>query len=149
MDSAKVLRSAFRASSCLGHAYRISRGSSTYCTIEKSVPHLSGIGRVGTPLCIADFRMLCNKSTTRTKSRGGRGPPCLTPLLQWKTLFRTPFNNIADVPDSIIIFNQCCHFAPKPLCCIILMIASCSILSKVFSKSSFRITIYFLEALHR
>ena len=38
------------------------------------------------------------KSVAKTKS-GERGSPCLTLLLQWKVLPRTPFNSTEEVPE--------------------------------------------------
>jgi len=90
-----------------------------------------------------------SKSAAKTKSRGERGSPCLTPLLQWKVLPGTPFNRTVDVPELRMELIPDHHFMSKPLCAITSKITLCSILSKAFSKSSFRTIISFFEWWHR
>jgi hypothetical protein len=140
---------ALRASSCLGQASIIRSVSSAYWTIGKSQPHLSGRGRERIPFYIAKFTTLCSKSAARTNKRGDKGSHCLTPLIQWNTLPDTPLRRMAEVPILNIIFIHFLHLSPKPLCCNILKMTSCSILSNAFSKSNFRITISFFDCLQR
>lgn len=58
-----------------------------------------------------------SKSAAKTKSRGERGSPCLTPLLQWKVLPGTPFNRTADVPELRMESIQDLHFYAKTRVC--------------------------------
>jgi hypothetical protein len=57
----------------------------------------------------------------------------------------TPFNKIDEVPKDINDFIQPIHYLLKPLCSIILKMASCSIVSKALAKSSLIIRIGFLD----
>jgi hypothetical protein len=50
--------------------------------IGKSKVEFKGIGNLRRPFAITLFSKDWRKSTTRTKSKGERGPPCITPLLQ-------------------------------------------------------------------
>jgi len=80
--SAKLLRRAFMKTNCLASASIIKRVSSAYCTIGKSRLDRRSIGLLINPLFIAEFTKVYRKSAASTKSRGERGSPCLTPLLQ-------------------------------------------------------------------
>jgi hypothetical protein len=46
------------------------------------------------------------------------GCPCLTPLLQWKTLPGVPFNKTEEVPEERMPFSHFIHLFGKPLCSI-------------------------------
>ena len=86
-----------------------------------------------------------NRSATRTKRRDDRGSPCLTPLRQLNGFPRIPFKMIDEVLELRILLIQPTHLSQKPLNLRICRIAWCSTLSKAFSKSSFKMTISFLE----
>jgi hypothetical protein len=47
-------------------------------------------------LLIADW----SKSAAKTKIRGDKGSPCLTPILQKNYLLGTPFRRTADLPKE-------------------------------------------------
>lgn len=117
--------------------------------MEMYLPHLCWRGSRRRTRSFALLIIVCRKSATRTKSSDDKGSPCLTHLLQWKRLPRTPFNNTPNVPELIIILIHFNHLGLNPLCHSMSMITSCSILSNAFSKSSFKITISFLICLHR
>jgi len=78
-----------------------------------------------------------------------RGSPCLTPLLHLNIFPSVPLSRIEDLPEVRIFSIQFIHFAGKPLCFMTWRLTWCSTLSKAFSKSSFRITISFLECWQR
>jgi hypothetical protein len=141
VDSTKVFNNALRVINYLGHASRIRRVSYAYYVIGKSNPHLSASGIERIHLCIALFTILCNRPLARTNNNGDSGFSLTFP--------ETPFCSMEDVPNPMIIFIHCYHFCPNPLCCMTLMITPCSTLLKAFSKSNFRITISFLDFLHR
>ena len=143
--SAKLLRRAFMKTNCLASASIIKRVSSAYCTIRKSRLDYKSIGLLINPLFIAEFTKVYRKSAASTKSRGERGSPCLTPLLQWIVLPGTPFRRILVVPDEKMLGIQEIQVWPKPLCLRMSRMNSCSSLSKVFSKSSLRMITFFLE----
>lgn len=92
--------------------------------------------------------MLCKRSAARTNNKGERASPCLTPLLQWKSLPRTPFNRTAEVQVERVFLIHKHHLLGKPLASKICTIAECSTISKAFSKSSLRIMISLLEWWH-
>ena len=83
-------------------------------------------------------------STTRTKSKGDRGSPCLTPLLHLNYLPGVPFKRIEEKPEVKITDIHCNHLPGKPICFMIWMTSQCSMVSKALAKSSFRIIISFL-----
>jgi len=89
--------------------------------------------------------MVYRKSATRTKSKGDKGSPCLTPLLQVKLFPGIPLSSTAEEADPKIFLTQLIQVSEKPLNFIISSMKGCSILSKAFSKSNLRITIFFLE----
>jgi hypothetical protein len=89
------------------------------------------------------------RSAANTNKRGEKGSPCLTPLLQWKVLPGTPLRRTEEVPEPRMSLIQLTHLEPKPLLYKISIIAWCSSLSKAFSKSNLRMTISFLDDLHR
>jgi hypothetical protein len=89
--------------------------------------------------------MDCRKSAARINNRGGRGSPCLTPLLQLKVFPGIPLSKIAEVAEEKIFSIHEIHFCPKPLALKIVSIAWCLILSNAFSKSILMTTISFLE----
>ena len=57
----------------------------------------------------------------------------------------TPLNMTAEILELKISLVQAIHLSGKPLCSIILIINSCSTLSKAFSKSNLRIMISLLD----
>jgi hypothetical protein len=111
--------------------------------IGKSAMYPSSMGRFKSPEFFALLMMDRSRSAASTKRRGGRGSPCLTHLLQWKTFPGTPFNNTSDVVVAKISLIQFVHLSGNPLCRKICRITWSSILSKAFPKSSFKITISF------
>jgi hypothetical protein len=125
----------------------MSRVSSTYRTIGKS-PSPTSRGGFSSPLSLRSLTMYYNGSAPRTKRRGERGSLYLTPLLHLNFLPRTPLTNTEEVPVSSIIFTQKMNFSGNPMALKTSFIASCSIESKAFSKSSLRIIVGFLDALH-
>uniref|UniRef100_A0A0A9G5N5 Uncharacterized protein n=1 Tax=Arundo donax TaxID=35708 RepID=A0A0A9G5N5_ARUDO len=80
-----------------------------------------------------------------TKSRGERGSPCLTPLLQLKDFPGTPLCRMEEVLVCRMVLIHWIHFCGNPFFCSMSKIVLCSTISNVFSKSSFRMTISFLE----
>ena len=96
-------------------------------------------------LLVALLMIDCKRSAASTNKSGDRGSPCLTPLLQRKTSPHTPFKITDEDPELRMALIQEIHLLPKPLASMILRIASCSILSKAFSKSSFRMTSSFFD----
>jgi len=92
--------------------------------------------------------ILCRWSIARTKGRGDRGSPCLTPLLDSKSLPGKPFRRTDDVPEERMSFIQWFHFPRKPLATKISKMASCSTVSKALAKSNFRRIIFLLERWH-
>jgi hypothetical protein len=69
----------------------------------------------------------------------------LTPLLQWKILLGTPLRRMEEEAESRIILVQLIHLAGKPNFFMMARMVPCSMVSKAFSKSSFRITISLFE----
>ena len=122
--------------------------SSAYCRIGKSWSFLRGIGSLKSPSNQAAFRRVWRKSAANTNKRGERRSPCLTPLMQWKTLPGTPFRRTAEVPVLKICCIHCSHFSGKHFALIICNISWCSTLSNAFSKSSFQITSSFFDWWH-
>jgi hypothetical protein len=49
---------------------------------------------------VALLVMLWRRSAARTKRRGDRGSPCLTPLLHGKVELGKPLRRMEEVPDS-------------------------------------------------
>ena len=123
--------------------------ASTYWIIGKSDEHLIGKGRWNKFWSLALLRIDWSRSATSTKSKGESGSPYLTPLLQCKTLPCTPLSSTEEVPVLRIFLIQFVHFSPKPLALRSWIMASCSTLSKAFSKSSFRITNSFFDLWHK
>ena len=123
------------------------RVSSAYWIIGKSLSAERGIGSPNIPCSFAALRRDWRVSTDRTKSRGESESPCLTPLRQWKNFPGTPFNKTAKVPEPKMSF-MCSHFCGNPLNSITLIMNSCSILSKAFSKSNFKMIRSLLEWWH-
>jgi hypothetical protein len=76
-----------------------------------------------------------------TKSRGDRGSPHLTPLLQLRYLPRTSFSKTEVVAELSMPLVHYSHLSLKPRCLIISRIAECSIISNALVKSSMRMTI--------
>ena len=74
--------------------------------IGKSSVYPNGIGGFRRPWLVALLITDCNKSAARTNSKGERGSPYLTPLLQWKTLPDTPLRRTEEVPELRIAFTQ-------------------------------------------
>ena len=74
-----------------------------------------------------------------------RGDHLALPLLHLKGFPRTPLSKIDDTPGLKILSTQLTHLLEKPLCLRTCKITWCSMLSKAFSKSSFKMTISFLE----
>jgi len=58
-------------------------------------------------------------SAARTKSKGDRGSPCLTPLLHLNYLPGVPFRRIKEKPDVKIMEIHSNHFSGKPIYLII------------------------------
>ena len=148
VESLKDWRTPLRKKSCVAEASKMIKVSSAYCMTGKSELG-DGIGSLRKPCWAALLRMDCSRSAARTKSKGERGSPCLTPLLQWKVFPGILFNNTAEVPDLRIDSIHDLHFNPKPLWAKTSKITLCSILSNAFSKSNFRTTISFLEWWHK
>jgi hypothetical protein len=90
------------------------RVSSSYCTNGKSLEHCKGRGRLRKPMPLALLRMDCKRSAARTKRRGERGSPCLTPLLQWIVFLGTPFRRTLEVPTEMMLLTQDNHESPNP-----------------------------------
>jgi hypothetical protein len=67
--------------------------------IGKSVEEVKAMGKFNRPKFFALFRIDWSKSAARTKRRGERGSPCLTPLLQWIVLSGTPLSMTFEVPE--------------------------------------------------
>jgi hypothetical protein len=107
----------------------INRVSLAYCTIGKSEVCYRGMGRFRTPNCLALFKMDCNKSTASTNRSGDSGSPFL----------------IEEVPEFRISLIQLIHLSPNPLAFRISKIASCSIVSNAFSKSTLRMFSFFFD----
>lgn len=95
------------------------------------------------PLLQAWLIMDCKTSAAKTKRRGDKGSPCLTPLLHLKGIPGTPFKRTAEEPEHKIALIQEIHLAENPLYCSMDKMTWYSTLSKAFSKSSFRRTISF------
>lgn len=85
-------------------------------------------------------------SAAMTNNEGDKGFLCLTPLLQCKFCPETPLRRIQEITEVIILLSQSHQVAEKPILSIVPYIVLCSIVSKAFSKSSFRITISFFIA---
>jgi hypothetical protein len=81
MDSEKELSKAFRKKSYLAQPSIMMRVSSAYYKMGKSVEHCRRIGNLSSPRSFALFKIDWRRSVARTKRRGDRGSPCLTPLL--------------------------------------------------------------------
>jgi hypothetical protein len=94
---------------------------------------------------LAWFMSVWRKPAARIKIRGDKRSPYLTPILQWNVFPGTPFNRTEEIPKLKMHFIHLSQRTPKPLAFIKASIVSCSILSKAFSKSNFRMTISFLD----
>jgi len=79
------------------------------------------------PLLAASLIVDCKGSAAKTKRRGERGSPCLTPLLLLKGLPETPFSRIAGEAELKTTLIQEIHFSEKPLLAMTCRITSCSI----------------------
>lgn len=145
MESKKDLRRPLRLKRVLASPGRTSRVSSAYWTMGKSPWKESLIGCFKTPFCQALLTTVWSRSAASTNRRGESGSPCLTPLLQIKVLPGIPLRRTEEVPDSRRLLIQLIHFWENPLCCRVSKMNWCPILSKAFSKSSFKMTISFLE----
>jgi hypothetical protein len=73
--------------------------SSAYWMIRKSLVYSKGMGRLSIFKSLTLFNKVCRKSAAKTKSKGDRGSPYPTPLLQWKILPGTLLRRIVDVPE--------------------------------------------------
>jgi hypothetical protein len=127
----------------------MSKVSSAYGTIENSPPKSSLSGWLIVPFCQALLITVCNKSAARTKRRGDKGSPCLTPLKQLKVFPGIPFNNTAECPELRMLWIHPIHYSENPLCLITSKITWCSSLSKAFSISNLRTITFFLDLWHK
>jgi hypothetical protein len=64
--------------------------------VGKSAKHWRFSGMCKTLFCKDTFTKDCNTSAARTKRRGDKGSPCLTPLLHLKVAPGIPFKSIAE-----------------------------------------------------
>ena len=88
------------------------------------------------------------RSAASTKMRGERGSPYRTPHLQWNCRPGVPLSSTDDLPEEKMHRIQLIHFSLNPMLFIILVMASCSIVSNALAKSSFRSIISCLECWH-
>jgi hypothetical protein len=82
-----------------------------------------------------------SNSAAIINKRGGIGSPCLTPLLQLMLFPGTPFRRTEVVADSKMLVVHLIQLSSNPNLCIIVRMVECSIVSKVFVKSNFRMII--------
>jgi hypothetical protein len=147
VDCAKQINSASRKNNCWASAFINRRVSSAYCTIGKS-----SIGwAIGAWMMFGEAAWLirtCNSSAASTKTRGDKGSPCLTPLLQLKNFPETPWRWTVVEAELRILVTQWIQLAGRPRLDMTWMIAWCSTKSKAFSKSSFKIMISLLDWWH-
>lgn len=106
---------------------------------------LNSIGRLIIPLSLAWLRIDWSISAARTKRRGERGTPCLTPLLQWTIFPGNPLRRTEEFLEFKTDLIHSIHLFPNPYLDMICKSASCSILLNVFSKSSLRMINSFLD----
>ena len=78
----------------------------------------------------------------KTKRRGDRGSPCLTPLLHWNLFPSFPLRRTEEVVVERMFLIHVIHLFPKLIASWIVVIALCSTLSNAFSKSSFTMTTF-------
>ena len=122
--------------------------SSAYCMIGNLLLGSASIGSEKIPWVWALLTMHWRRSAARTKSKGESGSPCLTPLLHWNCVPGMPFNRTEVVALSKNFLTQSIHVALKPIFSKIFRIVTCSIESKAFSKSNFKMINSLLDCWH-
>jgi hypothetical protein len=72
-------------------------------------------------LCLVQksFQKFC----CHDKSKGDKGSPCLTPLVQWQVFPGTPLSRTNEVRELKMLFFQLNQVSLEPFCCIICNIA--------------------------
>ena len=103
-----------------------------------------GRGSCRCPCWQASLITYCRSSAASTKSKGDKGSPCLTPLLQWNCFPGTPLSRMEEKPEEKITLIQFNHKSGKPSWAIMLNMVECSTVSKALAKSNFRMIICLL-----
>ena len=118
--------------------------------LDDRIVHIA-IGREGRlirPLLKASLIADYSRSAARTKMSGERGSPYRTPRRLWNCRPGTPLRSTEDRPEEKIVLIHDIHLSLNPICFMMLIIASCSIVSKALEKSNFRRIICRLDAWH-
>lgn len=139
MESKKDLSKPLRLNRAVASAGIIRSVSSAYCIIGYSPPKVftNWILQNSNMPGSVDNRL--QKVCCEDKEEGGKRITLSHPPLHWKLFPGMPFNNTEEDPDCKIIWIHLTHLVGNHLCAITYKITWCLILSKAFSKSSFKI----------
>lgn len=130
VDWAKLFKRALRQKISLCEALSRISVSSAFWIIGKPLPSDSLMGLDYNPIPKALLTILWRNSAPSTNSKGERGSPSLTPLLQLKLFPGTPLSRTAVLAEENIIWTHWSHCIGKHIFCMTEMMAKCSLYQK-------------------
>ena len=150
VDSENWFSKDLRKWSCLGSPSKKISVSSAYCKMGKSAKLGRGIGSFRSAINFAFVNHGLGQICSQNKEEGDRSPCLTTTLLQWNVFPGTSLRSTIEVAiERISLIYPAYPFLTNAPSFKNRRIAWCSTLSKAFSKSSFKMTIPFLEWWHK